>query len=155
MKFSALIFATALFSPIAAQRECLSEVFPPQVKSVLPEAWKEPEVLFTVGQTCNGYTPPGIPDGMGAYRYGNTVRLFVNHELGADRGYPYGKSHTSDMMIATVRFCLTIDSSSQSTQRRRRRSPVPVSRTLTSTPRPASSWTLVWPSSPSATVLVS
>lgn len=35
------------------------------------------------------YAYSGIPDGMGAYRYGNTVRVFLNHELGATAGTPY------------------------------------------------------------------
>ena len=38
--------------------------------------------LFTVGNEINGYTPPGILDGIGAYTLdSDTVRLLVNHEL--------------------------------------------------------------------------
>jgi hypothetical protein len=33
----------------------------------------------------------GIPDGMGGYRFGNTVRIFVNHELSTNSGTPYSK----------------------------------------------------------------
>ena len=50
-------------------------------------------VLWTVGQTSeSGYTPPGIFDGMGAYKLSNvnnTLRLLVNHELRNTQGYEY------------------------------------------------------------------
>ena len=46
--------------------------------------------LFTVGETINGYTPPGVLDGLGAYRLDrDTVRLLANHELLNTRGYPF------------------------------------------------------------------
>ncbi|MEL7500710.1 MAG: alkaline phosphatase PhoX [Planctomycetota bacterium] len=46
--------------------------------------------LFTVGESYSGYTPPGILDGLGAYRLnGQTVRVLANHELLNFRGYDY------------------------------------------------------------------
>lgn len=46
--------------------------------------------IFTVGETIDGYTPPGILDGMGAFELDDdTVRLYVNHELLNFRGYEY------------------------------------------------------------------
>lgn len=54
--------------------------------------------LFTVGETLpstdprfpSGYMPPGVLDGIGAFRKdANTVRVLVNHELQHDRGYAY------------------------------------------------------------------
>ncbi|MDX2216195.1 MAG: hypothetical protein SFY66_23215 [Oculatellaceae cyanobacterium bins.114] len=46
--------------------------------------------LFTVGETIDGYTPPGILDGIGAYALNaNTVRVLVNHELVEGRSYAY------------------------------------------------------------------
>ena len=58
--------------------------------------------IFTVGETFSGttgalnsttagdYTPVGILDGLGAYELdANTVRVFANHELGANDGYAY------------------------------------------------------------------
>lgn len=46
--------------------------------------------LFTVGETIDDYTPPGILDGTGAYKLNETtVRVFVNHELGDTVGYEY------------------------------------------------------------------
>ncbi|MEZ4648616.1 MAG: FlgD immunoglobulin-like domain containing protein [Candidatus Eisenbacteria bacterium] len=45
---------------------------------------------WTVGEAIDGYLPVGVPDGMGAYLHDdNTVRVFVNHELGATQGYAY------------------------------------------------------------------
>ncbi|MGA1523103.1 MAG: alkaline phosphatase PhoX [Planctomycetota bacterium] len=48
------------------------------------------EAFLTIGDTVDGYTPPGILDGIAAYptRLGR-VLVLVNHELGADRGYAY------------------------------------------------------------------
>ncbi|MCB2077841.1 MAG: choice-of-anchor I family protein [Novosphingobium sp.] len=47
--------------------------------------------IFTVSETLsNGYTPPGVMDGIGAMELdANTVRVFVNHELGQGDGYVY------------------------------------------------------------------
>jgi serralysin len=46
--------------------------------------------LFTVGEDINGYFPPGILDGLGAYEMNNnTVRAISNHELNSDDGYEY------------------------------------------------------------------
>lgn len=46
--------------------------------------------VFTVGESIDGYTPPGILDGIGAYDYGtDTVRVLANHELLHFRGYEY------------------------------------------------------------------
>ena len=46
--------------------------------------------LLTIGETINGYTPPGVLDGLGAYRLNRkTVRVIANHELLHFRGYPY------------------------------------------------------------------
>lgn len=57
------------------------------------DGW-EVEPIFTVGTTINGYTPPGILDGLGAYnKDANTVRVFANHELLNFRGYDYDVSN--------------------------------------------------------------
>lgn len=46
--------------------------------------------LFTVGETIDGYTPPGILDGLGAQKLDrHTVRIYANHELGNSVGYAY------------------------------------------------------------------
>jgi hypothetical protein len=45
--------------------------------------------IFTIGETINGYIPPGVPDGMAAYDRGEEVYLLVNHELRSRSAYPY------------------------------------------------------------------
>lgn len=62
--------------------------------------------LFTVGtSTPNGYTPPGILDGIGAYSLDkDTVRLFVNHELGNTAGYPYTVNDSLSLTGARVSY---------------------------------------------------
>lgn len=46
--------------------------------------------IFTVGESFEDYTPPGVLDGLGAYELNeNTVRVLGNHELLHFRGYPY------------------------------------------------------------------
>ena len=57
---------------------------------VLPDAsGVEVQSILTVsdsGSAANGYEMVGIPDGMGAYQYGNTVRVLMNNELGSGAG---------------------------------------------------------------------
>lgn len=51
--------------------------------------------VFTVGEQINGYTPPGILDGLAAMQHptdSTKVRVFANHELLNFRGYPYDVS---------------------------------------------------------------
>ena len=38
------------------------------------------------GAAGNGYEMVGLPDALGAYRYGNSVRVLMSHELGATAG---------------------------------------------------------------------
>jgi hypothetical protein len=47
------------------------------------------DAVFTIGETFGGYTPPGIPDGMGAFDAGSTVKIVANHELRPTQGYEY------------------------------------------------------------------
>ncbi|NET72409.1 MAG: hypothetical protein F6K62_16180, partial [Sphaerospermopsis sp. SIO1G2] len=68
--------------------------------------------IFTVGETIDGYTPPGILDGMGAYELdGNTVRVLVNHELRANVGYEYQLDNGASLTGARVSY-FDIDKSS-------------------------------------------
>ncbi len=64
--------------------------------------------LFTVGESINGYTPPGVLDGMGAFKLNrNTVRLLVNHELLNFRGYAYETAGFS-LMGARVSYFICL-----------------------------------------------
>lgn len=62
--------------------------------------------IFTVGEaTASGYLPVGLCDGIGAFPFGpNTAALLVNHELGADKGYPYSLRNGTQMTGARVSY---------------------------------------------------
>jgi glycerophosphoryl diester phosphodiesterase len=61
--------------------------------------------VFTIGDSVNGYTPPGIPDGMGAYALDEqTVRILVNHELNSDTGYAYTLANGTQLTGARVSY---------------------------------------------------
>ena len=40
------------------------------------------QVLATAGDVVNGYQIAGIPDGTGAFKSGNSVKILMNHEIG-------------------------------------------------------------------------
>ncbi|MEB3341683.1 alkaline phosphatase PhoX [Okeania sp.] len=61
--------------------------------------------LFTIGETVNDYTPPGILDGIGAYELDdNTVRALVNHELSSGTGYAYTLANGTELTGARVSY---------------------------------------------------
>ncbi len=60
--------------------------------------------VFTVGETINGYTPPGILDGMAAYPKGSDVRVLANHELTAAVGYAYELANGASIRGARVSY---------------------------------------------------
>ena len=63
------------------------------------------EPLFTVGETIEGYQPPGIMDGIGALALdGRTVRLFVNHEIRSGRGPEYTLANGTTLRGARVSY---------------------------------------------------
>ncbi len=69
--------------------------------------------IVTIGDTIGDYTPPGIPDGVGAYELDdNTVRILVNHELGATSGYAYSLANGTELAGARVSY-FDIDKSSR------------------------------------------
>jgi hypothetical protein len=72
---------------------------PAQVSGIGP--WSTSPV-FTIGETINGYTPPGIPDGMGAFERDDKVVIVSNHELRSSQGYPYSLANGADLTGARV-----------------------------------------------------
>ena len=61
--------------------------------------------VFTVGESINGYTPPGILDGTGATKLDDgTVRVFVNHELRQAQGYAYTLANGTTLTGARVSY---------------------------------------------------
>ncbi|MBU6340825.1 MAG: PEP-CTERM sorting domain-containing protein, partial [Bacteroidetes bacterium] len=75
---------------------------PAQLKGL--DTWKTTPV-FTIGESFNNYTPVGIPDGVGAVkRDATTVRLYVNHELGATAGYAYQLANGTSLNGARMSY---------------------------------------------------
>lgn len=61
--------------------------------------------IFTIGESFNGYTPPGILDGLGAYAYDeDTIRVLANHELSSDVGYAYTLASGAEITGARVSY---------------------------------------------------
>jgi YVTN family beta-propeller protein len=62
--------------------------------------------IFTVGETFdNGYTPPGVMDGIGALELdASTVRVFVNHELAAGDGYAYSLANGTELTGSRISY---------------------------------------------------
>jgi glycerophosphoryl diester phosphodiesterase len=59
----------------------------------------------TTNPTDSDYLAPGIPDGMGAYALDEqTIRILVNHELGAMAGYAYRLANGTELTGARVSF---------------------------------------------------
>ena len=65
----------------------------------------EVEPIFTVGQEVNGYFPPGILDGLGAYELNDTtVRVLANHEFTSGAGYSYTLANGVELTGARVSY---------------------------------------------------
>ncbi len=79
-----------------------SKFAPPMVRGL--DGWEASNV-YTVGETIDGYTPPGILDGIGAIKKDDgDVRVFVNHEMGAAVGYPYTLANGLSITGARVSY---------------------------------------------------
>ncbi|MCX5929150.1 MAG: hypothetical protein NTY40_05315 [Synechococcus sp. LacPavin_0920_WC12_MAG_50_7] len=76
---------------------------PAQLKSLVSSV--TPQVLFTIGETVNGFTPTGIPDGIGAFRLdANTIRMVVNSEIGFAKAYAYKLANGLSMVGSRIQF---------------------------------------------------
>lgn len=64
-------------------------------------AWTTTPVL-TIGESVNGYIPPGIPDGMGAFERDSQVDIISNHELRSSQGYAYQLSNGTELTGARI-----------------------------------------------------
>jgi len=61
--------------------------------------------LFTIGESIDGFTPAGIPDGIGAYEVSEGVlRILFNSELNDETGYTYKVNGTVAMKGARVSY---------------------------------------------------
>ena len=76
---------------------------PAQLKSLVSSV--TPQVLFTIGETVNGFTPTGIPDGIGAFRLdANTIRMVVNSEIGFNKAYAYKLANGLSLVGSRIQF---------------------------------------------------
>ena len=77
--------------------------FDPMLKGL--DGYTVLDPLLTIGESISGYTPPGILDGLGAYKInGNTVRVLANHELLHFRGYPYQLANGAELTGARISY---------------------------------------------------
>jgi hypothetical protein len=68
--------------------------------------------ILTIGESHDGYLPPGILDGLGAFvlgphgdgHRGGHVRVLANHELKAEAGYPYELDNGTRLTGARVSY---------------------------------------------------
>ena len=61
--------------------------------------------LFTVGDRVGDYRPPGILDGLGAYRSDSeTVRVLANHALRPGQGYPYQLANGATLQGSRISY---------------------------------------------------
>ena len=88
------VLACAFVSSTSAQDSQINTLGDWQVKPI-----------FTVGETINDYTPPGILDGLGAMPLEDgTIRVFANHEFQAVQGYPYALANGTELTGARVSY---------------------------------------------------
>jgi secreted PhoX family phosphatase len=97
----ALSVALAMFGVSGVSAQTTFE--PAQATGISP--WTASPV-FTIGETINGYTPPGIPDGMGAFERDDEVLIVSNHELRSTQGYPYTLANGAELTGARVSYLL-------------------------------------------------
>lgn len=61
--------------------------------------------VFTIDESLNGYTPPGILDGLAAYRRDDDAILVIaNHELRSNVGYAYTLANGAELIGARVSY---------------------------------------------------
>ena len=90
----------AMAAALVVANTSLAQTFEPPQAVGLGQWSTDP--VFTIGETINGYTPPGIPDGQGAWDRGDTVEIAANHELTANAGYPYTLANGAQLTGARI-----------------------------------------------------
>jgi hypothetical protein len=88
-------------TPIVVQAGALTQARPYLVASDPSQLTITP--LLTSGETVGDYQMAGTPDGLGAYRDGNSVVVFMNHEWRTEEG-----EHITDARVSR----LTLDGTS-------------------------------------------
>ncbi len=60
--------------------------------------------VLTIGEAINGYTAPGVLDGLGVYDQGTSIRVLANHELNPGKGYAYSLDNGTQLTGARVSY---------------------------------------------------
>lgn len=80
-------FALPIFSSLLLSITCSAQTSEDTL--LLGQNGWQTSPKVTIGETYTGWTPPGKMDGMGARRLGDTIEIFVNHELAASEAFTY------------------------------------------------------------------
>jgi secreted PhoX family phosphatase len=116
---SSLCLASVLLAPLALSQSISVSVVPPTVTTVagpgittaLPMMRGDTPAtskgfvaspIFTIGETFGTYQPVGLPDGMGAFKRGETISLLVSHELTEGAGYTYSLANGTQLRGARI-----------------------------------------------------
>ncbi len=107
LKLAATLATAALGIATCAGASSITP-YPPMMSGDMPAAdgnWKSIPVL-TVGETVKDYQPPGILDGLGAFKPKGRgfVRILANHELNPAEGYAYSLANGTQLTGARVSF---------------------------------------------------
>lgn len=60
--------------------------------------------IFTIGESFDAYTPPGVLDGIGVFSHGDKVRVLTNHELSSSNGYAYTLANGTSLTGARISY---------------------------------------------------
>lgn len=107
LRVSGLLIAAALLGACQSEatRPPAGDDPVPAMFEALPDAGFEVRVVFTVGDRIGLYQPPGILDGLGAWRADDaTLRVVANHEFGATRGYPYRLANGTELRGSRISY---------------------------------------------------
>lgn len=97
---AAALAAAALIAPTAAAAHSR-----PSAEAMIDPAdgWRATPV-FTIGETVDGYQPPGIPDGLSTTidRRRSVMTTYISHELSASQGYAYTLANGTSLTGARI-----------------------------------------------------
>jgi secreted PhoX family phosphatase len=90
---------------LSATSSCFAADQTPSMLRTLPDSGFTATALFTVGDRIGNYQPPGVLDGLAAFRQDDgTLRLFVNHELAPGAGYPFTLANGTQLVGSRISY---------------------------------------------------
>ena len=100
----AVISATAFLAISAAPANAAAPVY---VEAVASSATLTP--IATAGDMVGSYLVPGIPDGLGAIKSGNSLRIITNHEWSATNAVAAGRTTAGGLVSGSFLSDMTYD----------------------------------------------